>query len=65
MEALLASEERQLAAIAALLDEAVGKATEASRQEFTNLLGRHAHSGEGQVVISVAPEGQGAPAPGQ
>ena len=64
-EALRASEERQLAAIAALLDDAVGKATEESRREFTDLLGRHAHSGEGLVVISVAPDGQGGPAPSQ
>ena len=64
MEALRASEERQLAAIAALLDDAVGKATEESRREFTDLLGRHSHS-DGLVVISVAPEGQGGPAPGQ
>ena len=64
-EALRASEERQLAAIAALLDDAVRKATEESREEFTDLLGRHSHSGAGQVVISVAPDGQGAPAPSQ
>ena len=63
-EALRASEARQLAAIAALLEDAVGKATEESRREFTDLLGRHAHS-DGLVVISVAPEGQVAPAPGQ
>ena len=65
LAALQASEERQLAAIAALLDDAVGKATEESRREFTDLLGRHAHSGEGLVVISVAPDGQGGPAPSQ
>ena len=64
-EAVQASEERQLAAIAALLDDAVGKATEESRREFTDLLGRHAHSGEGLVVISVAPDGQSGPAPSQ
>ena len=64
LAALQAYEERQLAAIAALLDDAVGKATEESRREFTDLLGRHAHS-DGLVVISVAPEGQVAPAPGQ
>lgn len=64
-EALRASEERQLAAIAALLDDAVRKATEESREEFTDLLGRHSHSGAGQVVISVAPDGQGGPAPSQ
>ena len=64
-EALRASEERQLAAIAVLLDDAVRKATEESREEFTGLLGRHSHSGDGLVVISVAPDGQGAPAPSQ
>ena len=65
LAALQAYEERQLAAIAALLDDAVRKATEESREEFTDLLGRHSHSGAGQVVISVAPDGQGAPAPSQ
>ena len=64
-EAMRAFEERQLAVIEYLVDEAVRKATEASRQEFTDILGRHSHSADGLVVISVLPDGQGAPPPGQ
>ena len=60
-----ASDQRQLAAIEVLIDQAVRAATEESRRESTSQLGRHFHDADGRVAISVLPDGQTTPAPEQ